>query len=160
MSHEARVIRTGVSSEGPAAPPPVTVASSSAGSDVELMDGGYFRSCAGMLKVAQMVRGERGGGRCRGSRWGPRSPRESPDGSCGGASGERRRAVLGRGSVPAWPLSSRSSQQDEKPTFLWQNEALPSVGSCLCPFLMQRRALLTRQTDVYEPKAAVLTFCH
>ncbi|NWV45007.1 CKLF7 protein, partial [Daphoenositta chrysoptera] len=45
MSHGARVIRTGVSSGGPAAPPPVTVASSSAGSDAELMDGGYFRSC-------------------------------------------------------------------------------------------------------------------
>ncbi|XP_068863486.1 CKLF-like MARVEL transmembrane domain-containing protein 7 isoform X1 [Aphelocoma coerulescens] len=55
MSHGARVIRTGVSSGGPAAPPPVTVASSSAGSDAELMDGGYFRSCAGMLKVAQMI---------------------------------------------------------------------------------------------------------
>ncbi|NXR99954.1 CKLF7 protein, partial [Oxylabes madagascariensis] len=55
MSHGARVIRTGVSSGGPAAPPPVTVASSSAGSDAELMDGAYFRSCAGMLKVAQMI---------------------------------------------------------------------------------------------------------
>uniref|UniRef100_A0A8C9L517 CKLF like MARVEL transmembrane domain containing 7 n=1 Tax=Serinus canaria TaxID=9135 RepID=A0A8C9L517_SERCA len=39
MSHGARVIRTGVSSAAPAAPPPVTVASSSAGSDAELMDG-------------------------------------------------------------------------------------------------------------------------
>ncbi|NXR36395.1 CKLF7 protein, partial [Zosterops hypoxanthus] len=52
MSHGARVIRTGVSSSGP---PPATAASSSAGSDVELVDGGYFRSCAGMLKVAQMI---------------------------------------------------------------------------------------------------------
>ncbi|NWW33065.1 CKLF7 protein, partial [Panurus biarmicus] len=55
MSHEAGVIRTGVSSGGPAAPPPVTVASSSAGSDAELVDGGYFRSRAGVLKVAQMI---------------------------------------------------------------------------------------------------------
>ncbi|XP_064528414.1 CKLF-like MARVEL transmembrane domain-containing protein 7 [Pseudopipra pipra] len=56
MSHGARVIRTGVSSGGPAAPPALTVASSSsAGSDAELMDGAYFRSCAGMLKVAQMI---------------------------------------------------------------------------------------------------------
>ncbi|KAJ7399250.1 CKLF-like MARVEL transmembrane domain-containing protein 7 [Pitangus sulphuratus] len=55
MSHGARVIRTGVSSGGPAAPPAATVASSSAGSDAELMDGAYFRSCAGMLKVAQMI---------------------------------------------------------------------------------------------------------
>uniref|UniRef100_A0A8C3PGT9 CKLF like MARVEL transmembrane domain containing 7 n=1 Tax=Calidris pygmaea TaxID=425635 RepID=A0A8C3PGT9_9CHAR len=54
MSHGARVIRTGVSSGGPAAPPPAA-ASSSAGSDAELMDGAYFRSCAGMLKVAQMI---------------------------------------------------------------------------------------------------------
>ncbi|KAK2515944.1 Cmtm7 [Columba guinea] len=53
MSHGARVIRTGVSSGGPAAPPAATAASS-AGSDAELMDGAYFRSCAGMLKVAQM----------------------------------------------------------------------------------------------------------
>lgn len=66
MSHGARVIRTGVSSGGPAAPPAAT-ASSSAGSDAELMDGAYFRSCAGMLKVAQMVRGEWGGG----ALWGP-----------------------------------------------------------------------------------------
>lgn len=63
MSHGARVIRTGVSSGGPAAPPAAATASSSAGSDAELMDGAYFRSCAGMLKVAQMVRGERGGRR-------------------------------------------------------------------------------------------------
>ncbi|XP_063181315.1 CKLF-like MARVEL transmembrane domain-containing protein 7 isoform X1 [Chroicocephalus ridibundus] len=56
MSHGARVIRTGVSSGGPAAPPAAaTTASSSAGSDAELMDGAYFRSCAGMLKVAQMI---------------------------------------------------------------------------------------------------------
>ncbi|NWQ78668.1 CKLF7 protein, partial [Columbina picui] len=54
MSHGARVIRTGVSSGGPAAPPAATAASS-AGSDAELMDGAYFRSCAGMLKVAQMI---------------------------------------------------------------------------------------------------------
>ncbi|NXJ96564.1 CKLF7 protein, partial [Corythaixoides concolor] len=54
MSHGARVIRTGVSSGGPAAPP-AAGASSSAGSDAELMDGAYFRSCAGMLKVAQMI---------------------------------------------------------------------------------------------------------
>ncbi|XP_030908319.1 CKLF-like MARVEL transmembrane domain-containing protein 7 isoform X5 [Melopsittacus undulatus] len=54
MSHGARVIRTGVSSAGPAAPPGSTAASSSAGSDAELMDGAYFRSCAGILKVAQM----------------------------------------------------------------------------------------------------------
>ncbi|KAM6086846.1 CKLF-like MARVEL transmembrane domain-containing protein 7 isoform 1-T1 [Chlamydotis macqueenii] len=54
MSHGARVIRTGVSSGGPAAPP-AAAASSSAGSDAELMDGAYFRSCAGMLKVAQMI---------------------------------------------------------------------------------------------------------
>ncbi|CAM9213451.1 unnamed protein product [Bubo scandiacus] len=54
MSHGARVIRTGVSSGGPAAPPAAS-ASSSAGSDAELMDGAYFRSCAGMLKVAQMI---------------------------------------------------------------------------------------------------------
>ncbi|PKU35578.1 cklf-like marvel transmembrane domain-containing protein 7 [Limosa lapponica baueri] len=52
MSHGARVIRTGVSSGGPAGPP---AAASSAGSDAELMDGAYFRSCAGMLKVAQMI---------------------------------------------------------------------------------------------------------
>lgn len=57
MSHGARVIRTGVSSGGPAAPPAATAATSSAGSDAELMDGAYFRSCAGLLKVAQMVRG-------------------------------------------------------------------------------------------------------
>uniref|UniRef100_A0A8V5FYY5 Uncharacterized protein n=1 Tax=Melopsittacus undulatus TaxID=13146 RepID=A0A8V5FYY5_MELUD len=56
MSHGARVIRTGVSSAGPAAPPGSTAASSSAGSDAELMDGAYFRSCAGILKVAQMLR--------------------------------------------------------------------------------------------------------
>ncbi|KAM6281181.1 CKLF-like MARVEL transmembrane domain-containing protein 7 isoform 2-T2 [Porphyrio hochstetteri] len=55
MSHGARVIRTGVSSGGPAAPPSATTASSTAGSDGELMDGAYFRSCAGMLKVAQMI---------------------------------------------------------------------------------------------------------
>ncbi|NXX31844.1 CKLF7 protein, partial [Nicator chloris] len=55
MSHGARVIRTGVSSGGPAAPPSVTVASSSAGSDTDLMDGSYIRSCAGILKVAQMI---------------------------------------------------------------------------------------------------------
>ncbi|XP_032551455.1 CKLF-like MARVEL transmembrane domain-containing protein 7 isoform X2 [Chiroxiphia lanceolata] len=55
MSHGARVIRTGVSSGGPAPPPALTVASSSAGSDAELMDGAYIRSCAGMLKVAQMI---------------------------------------------------------------------------------------------------------
>ncbi|NXF43219.1 CKLF7 protein, partial [Oceanites oceanicus] len=54
MSHGARVIRTGVSSGGPAAPPAATAASS-AGSDAELVDGAYFRSCAGMLKVAQMI---------------------------------------------------------------------------------------------------------
>lgn len=70
MSHGARVIRTGVSSGGPAAPP-AAAASSSAGSDAELMDGAYFRSCAGMLKVAQMVRGERGGGRPLGPLPGP-----------------------------------------------------------------------------------------
>ncbi|KAM6422168.1 CKLF-like MARVEL transmembrane domain-containing protein 7 isoform 2-T2 [Rhynochetos jubatus] len=52
MSHGARVIRTGVSSGGPAAPP---AASSAASSDGELVDGAYFRSCAGMLKVAQMI---------------------------------------------------------------------------------------------------------
>ncbi|KAM6338883.1 CKLF-like MARVEL transmembrane domain-containing protein 7 isoform 2-T2 [Podargus strigoides] len=51
MSHGARVIRTGVSSGGPAAPP----AASSASSDGELVDGAYFRSCAGLLKVAQMI---------------------------------------------------------------------------------------------------------
>ncbi|XP_069716183.1 CKLF-like MARVEL transmembrane domain-containing protein 7 isoform X1 [Phaenicophaeus curvirostris] len=50
MSHGGRVIRTGVSSAGPAAPP-----GASSGSDEELMDGAYFRSCAGMLKVAQMI---------------------------------------------------------------------------------------------------------
>ncbi|KQL59655.1 CKLF-like MARVEL transmembrane domain-containing protein 7 [Amazona aestiva] len=55
MSHGARVIRTGVSSAGPAAPPASTAASSSAGSDAELLDGAYFRSCAGILKVAQMI---------------------------------------------------------------------------------------------------------
>ncbi|NXG62372.1 CKLF7 protein, partial [Hemiprocne comata] len=54
MSHGARVIRTGVSSGGSAAPPAASSASS-AGSDGELMDGAYFRSCAGMLKVAQMI---------------------------------------------------------------------------------------------------------
>uniref|UniRef100_A0A8C9FFH0 MARVEL domain-containing protein n=1 Tax=Pavo cristatus TaxID=9049 RepID=A0A8C9FFH0_PAVCR len=53
MSHGARVIRTGVSSAGPAAPP--SAAASSAGSDADLVDGAYFRSCAGMLKVAQMI---------------------------------------------------------------------------------------------------------
>lgn len=73
MSHGARVIRTGVSSGGPAAPP-AAAASSSAGSDAELMDGAYFRSCAGMLKVAQMVRGERGGGRPLGPLLGPLGP--------------------------------------------------------------------------------------
>lgn len=61
MSHGARVIRTGVSSAGPAAPPSAA-ASSSAGSDAELLDGAYFRSCAGMLKVAQMVRSRSGAG--------------------------------------------------------------------------------------------------
>ncbi|KAM6410523.1 CKLF-like MARVEL transmembrane domain-containing protein 7 isoform 2-T2 [Pluvialis apricaria] len=56
MSHGARVIRTGVSSGGPAAPPAAAASSSSsAGSDGELVDGAYFRSCAGMLKVAQMI---------------------------------------------------------------------------------------------------------
>ena len=60
MSHGARVIRTGVSSAGPAAPP--SAAASSAGSDAELLDGAYFRSCAGMLKVAQMVRSRAGAG--------------------------------------------------------------------------------------------------
>ncbi|NXS75636.1 CKLF7 protein, partial [Pandion haliaetus] len=55
MSHGARVIRTGVSSGGPAAPPAAASSSSSAGADAELMDGAYFRSCAGMLKVAQMI---------------------------------------------------------------------------------------------------------
>ncbi|KAF1492763.1 CKLF-like MARVEL transmembrane domain-containing protein 7, partial [Eudyptula minor novaehollandiae] len=54
MSHGARVIRTGVSSGGPAAPQ-AAATSSSVGSDVELTDGAYFRSCAGMLKVAQMI---------------------------------------------------------------------------------------------------------
>lgn len=60
MSHGARVIRTGVSSAGPAAPP--SAAASSAGSDAELVDGAYFRSCSGMLKVAQMVRSRAGAG--------------------------------------------------------------------------------------------------
>ncbi|NXJ81013.1 CKLF7 protein, partial [Trogon melanurus] len=56
MSHGARVIRTGVSSGGSPAPPAASSsASSAAGSDAELMDGAYFRSCAGMLKVAQMI---------------------------------------------------------------------------------------------------------
>lgn len=73
MSHGARVIRTGVSSAGPSAPPGSTVASSSAGSDAELMDGAYFRSCAGILKVAQMVRDERDGGRPLGP-FGPLGP--------------------------------------------------------------------------------------
>ncbi|XP_076187240.1 CKLF-like MARVEL transmembrane domain-containing protein 7 [Aptenodytes patagonicus] len=54
MSHGARVIRTGVSSGGPAAPQ-AAATSSSVGSDAELVDGAYFRSCAGMLKVAQMI---------------------------------------------------------------------------------------------------------
>ncbi|XP_068791613.1 CKLF-like MARVEL transmembrane domain-containing protein 7 isoform X1 [Struthio camelus] len=54
MSHGARVIRTGASSGGP--PPAATAATAaSQGADAELMDGVYFRSCAGMLKVAQMV---------------------------------------------------------------------------------------------------------
>ncbi|KAM9199951.1 CKLF-like MARVEL transmembrane domain-containing protein 7 isoform 2-T2 [Mergus octosetaceus] len=56
MSHGARVIRTGVSSAGPAATsPPAASSSASASSDGELVDGAYFRSCAGMLKVAQMI---------------------------------------------------------------------------------------------------------
>ncbi|NWV07131.1 CKLF7 protein, partial [Ptilonorhynchus violaceus] len=55
MSHGARVIRTGVSSGGPVDPPPIAVASSSAGSDAELIEGSYFRSFAGMLKMAQMI---------------------------------------------------------------------------------------------------------
>ncbi|XP_065608208.1 CKLF-like MARVEL transmembrane domain-containing protein 7 isoform X2 [Cyrtonyx montezumae] len=54
MSHGARVIRTGVSSAGAAAPPSVA-ASSSAGSDAELVDGAYFRSCSGMLKISLLV---------------------------------------------------------------------------------------------------------
>ncbi|XP_008502596.2 CKLF-like MARVEL transmembrane domain-containing protein 7 [Calypte anna] len=54
MSHGARVIRTGVSSGGVAGPPSASTASS-AGSDGELVDGAYFRSCVGMLKVAQMI---------------------------------------------------------------------------------------------------------
>lgn len=64
MSHGARVIRTGVSSAGPASTsPPAASSSASASSDGELVDGAYFRSCAGMLKVAQMVRRQgRGGG--------------------------------------------------------------------------------------------------
>lgn len=88
MSHGARVIRTGVSSSGP---PPATAASSSAGSDVELVDGGYFRSCAGMLKVAQMVRGGRGGGR---SCWGPGAPgiAHGAGGPCGGRGAPSGRA--------------------------------------------------------------------
>lgn len=65
MSHGARVIRTGVSSAGPAATsPPAASSSASASSDGELVDGAYFRSCAGMLKVAQMVR-RQGPGGCR-----------------------------------------------------------------------------------------------
>lgn len=63
MSHGARVIRTGVSSAGPAAPTTAASSTASAGSDGELVDGAYFRSCAGMLKVAQMVRGRTGGSR-------------------------------------------------------------------------------------------------
>ncbi|NXG53554.1 CKLF7 protein, partial [Psilopogon haemacephalus] len=55
MSHGARVIRTGVSSAGPAGPPPHATAFSAADSEAQLIDGAYFRSCAGMLKVAQMV---------------------------------------------------------------------------------------------------------
>uniref|UniRef100_A0A8B9BHK7 CKLF like MARVEL transmembrane domain containing 7 n=1 Tax=Anser brachyrhynchus TaxID=132585 RepID=A0A8B9BHK7_9AVES len=55
MSHGARVIRTGVSSAGPAAPTTAASSTASAGSDGELVDGAYFRSCAGMLKVAQMI---------------------------------------------------------------------------------------------------------
>ncbi|XP_068009017.1 CKLF-like MARVEL transmembrane domain-containing protein 7 [Melanerpes formicivorus] len=55
MSHGARVIRTGVSSGGPAGPSAHTAASSAADSEAQLMDGTYFRSCAGMLKVAQMI---------------------------------------------------------------------------------------------------------
>ncbi|NWR68624.1 CKLF7 protein, partial [Centropus bengalensis] len=50
MSHGARVIRTGVSSGGAAGAP-----GAAASSDGDLMDGAYFRSCAGMLKVAQMI---------------------------------------------------------------------------------------------------------
>ncbi|NWI14606.1 CKLF7 protein, partial [Crypturellus soui] len=52
MSHGARVIRTGPSSGAPPPPPP---AAASQGADAELMDGAYFRSCAGMIKVAQMI---------------------------------------------------------------------------------------------------------
>ncbi|NWU89760.1 CKLF7 protein, partial [Upupa epops] len=52
MSQGARVIHTGVSSAGPAAP---SAAASSAGSEAELVDGAYFRSCTGLLKVAQMI---------------------------------------------------------------------------------------------------------
>ncbi|KAM8811357.1 CKLF-like MARVEL transmembrane domain-containing protein 7 [Eudromia elegans] len=52
MSHGARVIRTGASSGAPPPPPP---AAASQGADAELMDGAYFRSCAGMIKVAQMI---------------------------------------------------------------------------------------------------------
>uniref|UniRef100_U3IR50 CKLF like MARVEL transmembrane domain containing 7 n=2 Tax=Anas TaxID=8835 RepID=U3IR50_ANAPP len=56
MSHGARVIRTGVTSAGPASTsPPAASSSASASSDGELVDGAYFRSCAGMLKVAQMI---------------------------------------------------------------------------------------------------------
>ncbi|NXU58967.1 CKLF7 protein, partial [Turnix velox] len=56
MSHGARVIRTGVSSGGhPTTAAPSSSSPSSAGSEAELMDGAYFRSCAGMLKVAQMI---------------------------------------------------------------------------------------------------------
>ncbi|XP_062425356.1 CKLF-like MARVEL transmembrane domain-containing protein 7 isoform X2 [Rhea pennata] len=54
MSHGARVIRTGASSGGPP-PPPAAAAASSASQSTELTDGAYFRSCAGMLKVAQMI---------------------------------------------------------------------------------------------------------
>lgn len=158
MSHGARVIRTGVSSGGPAAPPPVTVASSSAGSDAELMDGGYFRSCAGMLKVAQMVRGERGWGRCRGARWGSRSPRGSfsslPDGS-----GERRRAGL-RPRLRA----GLAPQLSQLPAGRKAHVPVAERSVAVCrklPLRLPSAAMSTSDpTDVYEPKVAMLTFWH
>lgn len=139
MSHGAQVIRTGVSSGGPAAPPAAPAAA--AGSDAELVDGAYFRSCAGLLKVAQMVRG---GGRPRGARASPRAA------SCGDGCGEPGRGCRGPSSRTFGLLRFYSSAlvargRKTKSQFLRQSEALRSVRRRRRLFPRQQCALRVRR---------------